>query len=48
LGNAAAIGLRKGDSDLKNALNSALAELLKDGTYQTIAKKYFDFNIYGN
>jgi lysine/arginine/ornithine transport system substrate-binding protein len=48
LGNAAAIGLRKGDSDLKNALNSALAELRKDGTYQTIAKKYFDFNIYGN
>ena len=48
LGNAAAIGLRKGDTDLKKALNSALAELLKDGTYQTIAKKYFDFNIYGN
>jgi lysine-arginine-ornithine-binding protein len=48
LGDAVAIGLRKGDSDLKNALNGALAELLKDGTYQTIAKKYFDFNIYGN
>lgn len=48
LGNAAAIGLRKGDTDLKTALNNALAELLKDGTYQTIAKKYFDFNIYGD
>ena len=48
LGSAAAIGLRKGDVDLKNALNQALAELLKDGTYQTIAKKYFDFNIYGD
>jgi lysine/arginine/ornithine transport system substrate-binding protein len=47
LGSAAAIGLRKGDTDLKNALNKALAELLKDGTYQTIAKKYFDFNIHG-
>jgi lysine/arginine/ornithine transport system substrate-binding protein len=47
LGSAAAIGLRKGDTDLKNALNNALADLLKDGTYQTIAKKYFDFNIYG-
>jgi len=47
LGNAAAIGLRKGDTDLKNALNNALAELLKDGTYQTIEKKYFDFDIYG-
>jgi len=48
LGNAAAIGIRKGDTDLKNALNDALAKLLKDGTYQTIAKKYFDFNIYGD
>ena len=48
LGSAAAIGLRKGDIDLKNALNNALADLLKDGTYQTIAKKYFDFNIYGD
>jgi lysine/arginine/ornithine transport system substrate-binding protein len=47
LGSAAAIGLRKGDTDLKNALNAALADLLKDGTYQMIAKKYFDFNIYG-
>jgi lysine/arginine/ornithine transport system substrate-binding protein len=48
LGSAAAIGLRKGDTDLKEALNSALADLLKDGTYQGIAKKYFDFNIYGD
>jgi lysine/arginine/ornithine transport system substrate-binding protein len=47
LGSAAAIGLRKGDTDLKNALNNALADLLKDGTYQTIAKKYFEFDIYG-
>lgn len=47
LGSAAAIGLRKGDTDLKDALNNALADLLKDGTYQAIAKKYFDFNIYG-
>src|SRR5271163_2015749 len=33
LGSAAAIGLRKGDTDLKDALNNALADLLKDGTY---------------
>jgi lysine/arginine/ornithine transport system substrate-binding protein len=48
LGAAAAIGLRKGDVDLKNLINQALANLLKEGTYQTIAKKYFDFNIYGD
>ena len=47
LGNAAAIGVRKSDPDLRDALNNALAELRKDGTYQTIAKKYFDFDIYG-
>jgi lysine/arginine/ornithine transport system substrate-binding protein len=47
LGSSAAIGLRKGDTDLKTALNNALADLLKEGTYQAIAKKYFDFNIYG-
>jgi lysine/arginine/ornithine transport system substrate-binding protein len=47
LGAFAAIGLRKGDTDLKNALNKGLAEILKDGTYQTLAKKYFDFDVYG-
>jgi lysine/arginine/ornithine transport system substrate-binding protein len=48
LGAAAAIGLRKNDTDLKNLINQALADLLEDGTYQAIAKKYFDFNIHGN
>jgi lysine/arginine/ornithine transport system substrate-binding protein len=48
LGSAAAIGLRKGDTDLKNALNKALDDILQDGTYQSIAKKYFDFNIHGD
>jgi histidine transport system substrate-binding protein len=44
LGAAAAIGVRKTDGDLKNALNQALAELKKDGTYQKLAAKYFDFD----
>ncbi len=47
LGNAGAIGLRKEDSDLKSALNQAILELLRDGTYERLAKKYFDFDIYG-
>ncbi|MBV9674174.1 MAG: ABC transporter substrate-binding protein, partial [Verrucomicrobia bacterium] len=47
LGNAGAIGVRKEDSDLKSALNQAILELLHDGTYETLAKKYFDFDIYG-
>jgi lysine/arginine/ornithine transport system substrate-binding protein len=47
LGSVAAIGLRKGEADLKNALNKGLAEILKDGTYQTLSRKYFDFDVYG-
>ena len=43
----AGIGLRKADTALKAQLNKALADMIKDGTYATIAKKYFDFDIYG-
>ncbi|ARJ42945.1 histidine ABC transporter substrate-binding protein HisJ [Pantoea alhagi] len=42
------IGLRKEDSELKAAIDKAFAEMRKDGTYDKIAKKYFDFNVYGN
>ena len=41
------IGVRKEDGALKDALNKTLAEMRKDGTYDTLAKKYFKFNIYG-
>ncbi|ATA23165.1 histidine ABC transporter substrate-binding protein HisJ [Brenneria goodwinii] len=41
------IGLRKEDSELKAALDKAFAEMRADGTYDTFAKKYFDFDVYG-
>lgn len=41
-------GLRKEDNELKDAINKALTDMLADGTYDTIAKKYFDFDIYGH
>lgn len=44
---AAAIGLRKDDTDLKQKIDGAIVAMLKDGTYQKLAKKYFDFDIYG-
>ncbi|WP_322105379.1 ABC transporter substrate-binding protein [Paraburkholderia sp. J41] len=44
---AAAIGLRKEDTDLKAKIDKAIADMLKDGTYKTIEKKYFDFDVYG-
>lgn len=41
------MGLRKEDNELREALNKAFAEMRADGTYEKIAKKYFDFNVYG-
>lgn len=46
LGVGIALGLRKEDSDLRNLVNKALADMHKDGTYSRLAKKYFAFNIY--
>lgn len=42
------MGLRKGDDELREALNNAFAQMRADGTYQKLAKKYFDFNVYGD
>ncbi|AFJ46340.1 histidine ABC transporter substrate-binding protein HisJ [Shimwellia blattae] len=41
------MGVRKDDTELRAALNHAFAEMRKDGTYDKLAKKYFDFNVYG-
>ncbi|MEA9389132.1 lysine/arginine/ornithine ABC transporter substrate-binding protein [Acerihabitans sp. TG2] len=41
------MGLRKDDPELKAALDKAFAEMRKDGTYSKLAKKYFDFDVYG-
>jgi histidine transport system substrate-binding protein len=47
LGNGAGIGLRKDDADLKTKLDNAIADMIKDGTYKKIEKKYFTFDVYG-
>lgn len=41
------IAVRKGDAELRNAFNKALAETLKDGFYKTVNAKYFPFPIAG-
>ncbi|HEY3982787.1 lysine/arginine/ornithine ABC transporter substrate-binding protein ArgT [Cedecea sp.] len=46
-GDGTGIGLRKDDTELKAAFDKALGEMRKDGTYDKLAKKYFDFNVYG-
>ncbi|MEM5329340.1 ABC transporter substrate-binding protein [Paraburkholderia sp. JHI2823] len=47
LGNGAAIGLRKEDTDLKTKIDKALADMIKDGTYKKIESRYFAFDVYG-
>ncbi len=42
-----AIAVRKGDSDLLEKINKALEEMIKDGTYEKISNKWFDYNILG-
>ncbi len=45
LGGGAGIAVRKGDSNLLNDLNRAIAAIKLNGTYNAINKKYFDFDI---
>jgi arginine/ornithine transport system substrate-binding protein len=42
------VALRKGEDDLREQLNAAIAAIRANGVYDTIAKKYFDFDIYGD
>ncbi|MGI4857195.1 MAG: ABC transporter substrate-binding protein [Janthinobacterium lividum] len=47
MGDGDAAGVRKTDSDLRQALDGAIAGMLVDGTYQRIEKRYFNFDMYG-
>jgi len=46
-GNGAGIGIRKADSELREAFNAAIEAIRASGAYDEIAAKYFDFDIYG-
>ena len=46
LGLGVGFGLRQGDP-LKDTLNAAITAIRADGTYDTISKAYFDFDVYG-
>lgn len=47
-GQGAGIAVRKGDTDLVNRFNAAIAAIRTNGTYKRINDKYFDFDIYGD
>lgn len=46
-GEGIGIAVRKDDKELTDNLNKAIAGIRADGTYDTIRKKYFDFDIFG-
>ena len=47
LGLGVGIGLRKGDTKLKETFDKAIATVIADGTYETISAPYFSSSIYG-
>lgn len=48
VGEGTALAMRKQDTKLVEAFNQAIAEIRANGTYDSIAKKYFNFDIYGD
>ncbi len=46
-GDGVGIAVRKGDDELREKLNAAIAQIRSDGTYEKINAKYFDFDVYG-
>lgn len=48
LGAGVGAGVRKEDTELKEAINRGIAQIIEDGTYDEITSRYFVTSIYGN
>lgn len=46
-GDGVGIAIRKGDDELVEVFNKAIAKIRSDGTYKTINDSYFEFDAYG-
>ena len=46
LGEGAGIAIRKEDGELRDMFNKALADILRDGTYEKVNAGYFNFLVY--
>jgi arginine/ornithine transport system substrate-binding protein len=47
-GNGVGVAMSKGQDELKGQINEAIKAIRANGTYETISKKYFEFDVYGN
>lgn len=47
LGQGVGAGFRKGDDDMRETINAAIAAILENGTHETITAKYFTTSIIG-
>jgi len=47
LGAGVGVGLRKGETELKDKINAAIKAIRSNGSYDSFSKKYFDFDVYG-
>ena len=46
-GTGAGVAMRKADVELQAKFNQAIKDIRANGTYQKIARQYFDFDVYG-
>ena len=46
-GEGAGIAIRKGEDELREMFNEAIAAIRENGKYEEIQSKYFDFDVYG-
>jgi arginine/ornithine transport system substrate-binding protein len=42
------VAMRQGETQLKEELNAAIKAIRGNGVYETVSKKYFSFDVYGN